>query len=123
MSMRDEKLSKLRESIIDVMKDAEWMTTNGVYSLLKSSKKIGNDVNLEHIGNNLRILKNQGIVADTKNNTRRLWKLTGLLYDVRPPIRMVIPIPKGVYDKISEMSHFNRVSKSSLIISILQEKL
>lgn len=124
MSVRDQNLSKLRESIVDVMYGSyEWMTAGNIYSLLRSFKKIKNDITLEHIGNNLRILKNMGIVADTKINSRNSWKLTGIPYDVRPPVKMVVSIPVDIHDKISKISIDKGITKSSLIISMLQDGL
>lgn len=120
-----EKLAKLRQSIIDALKktDDQWVTTDGVKNKMVFEKLESEDITLEQIGNNLRILKDKGVVSDTKIDGKRCWSLTGNEFDNRPAVRMVVAFPKATHESICEGALKTGQSKTSYIIESVEKRV
>ena len=119
------RLSEIRAQICVAMKemDDEWVTTDSILAKLEADKVLTGRITKDKIGNNLRVLKNEGIVSDTKLDGKRCWSLTGKKYDVDPPVRMVVAFPKSVHQAMSEAAAQKGSSRTNYVINAVKTAL
>lgn len=123
--MVNKQLSELRDKICTAMKAMEenWSTTDSILAKMQSDGMVNSRTTLEKVGNNLRVLKNEGVVADTKVDGRRCWSLTGKEYEANPPVRMVVAFPKKVHEAMSEAAAKRGVSRTNFVIKSVKDTL
>ncbi len=121
MKEKDEKLAVLRKAIFGIMKRMrkEWTTADEIFAKVPTD----DEVTLEKVGNNLRVLKAMGVADSSKIKGRRHWKLTGKSFDPAPPVKMVVAFPKDVHDSMTEASDKRDMSKTDFIIESVENNL
>lgn len=114
---KDERLVKLRAEIIKVMKDLNsWVSSDEIQKNLGSCSA-------EQVGNNLRILKDQGVVANTKVEGQFRWALTGEEFVAQAPVGILIKFPKLIHEGITKIAKQLGQSKNSVVIKACEKFL
>ena len=123
--LESEKLVDFRNNIIKAMKTIEdrWVTSDGVRSKLVFEGLESEDVSLERVGNNLRILKDEGIVADTKIRGERCWSLTGNKFNGQPIVMVTVAFPKDVHEGIKSEALRAGLSRTAYIVKTVRDGL
>jgi len=122
---KSKELVLLRKNIVDTMKgiEDEWVTSDGIRSKMIHNGLGSKSISLEKIGNNLRVLKDAGIVSDTKIDGKRCWSLTGNKFDARPVHKMIVAFPQGVYDGMCEGALSTGLSKTGFVVDSVQKRI
>ena len=116
MKNRDAELVKLRVEIIKVMKSLSgWVSSEEI------QKKLGAKYTPEQIGNNLRILKDMGVAANTKVEGQFRWALTGEEFVAQAPVGILIKFPRAVHEGLSELARKFGISKNNLVVKSVSE--
>lgn len=122
---KEDKLVSLRTNIIETMKKMsdKWVTSDSVKSKMVYDGLEPKSITLEQIGNNLRVLKNEGVVSDTKIDGRRCWSLTGHEFDGQPVVKMVVAFPKKVHEGMCDKAISKGLSRTEFIVESVKERL
>ncbi len=125
MKKKTEELAKLRNNIISTMKSMgkDKVTADEVLSEMVNKKLVDSTMSLERIGNNLRVLKNEGCTSDEKVDNKRCWSLTGSEFKFEPPVRMVVAFPKKTHESLTKRASKESVSKTKYILDSVEERL
>lgn len=75
------------------------------------------------VGNNLRILRADGIIVDFRERGKRYWKLTGKKPETHPPQKVLIPIPHSVNQQVTRIAKKERTTKVAVFIDLLKTAL
>ena len=113
---RDETLVALRVEIIKAMKSLQ-----GYVSSEDIQKQMGDSYNTEQIGNNLRILKDMGVTANTKIEGKYHWTLTGEEFVAQAPVGILIKFPKAVHEGLTRVAKSLGLSKNNFVVKSVAE--
>lgn len=126
MRMSDAEIAKLRNTIYAVMckcKDdvsAEMIEMLVVNKLSREDKGLLNKVHLTHIGNNLRVMKDKGIVKDNIDGVVKKWRVISKDdYIANPPVKMVISLPQEQHTFVTKQARKLGVSKTAYILDCI----
>jgi len=95
----------------------EWVSSDMVAHLLKLKYKEVNS--LSRVGNNLRILREAGVVEDRIARGTRYWKKTGRAYSPEVFIKRLVAFPKNIDNQIILLSEKAGVSKNAFIVNLV----
>ncbi len=121
-----EELIVLRNNIVRVMRDLDkkWVTSDDVRSrMVFDGLVLEEEVSLEKIGNNLRMLKKEGVVSDTQMEGKRSWSLTGNEFVGQPLVKVIVAFPKDVHNGIRTESLKAGLSRTAYIVQTVREGL
>ena len=121
-----DELVTLRKNIVNTMKglDKKWVTSDDIRSrMVFDGLASEEDISLERVGNNLRILKNDGVVSDTQMEGRRSWSLTGNEFVGQPIVKVVVAFPKSVHDGIRTEALSAGLSRTAYIVQTVRDGL
>jgi Fe2+ or Zn2+ uptake regulation protein len=126
-SRNPEELIEFRQNIIKIFKllkgKEKWASADTIRSLLIREGLEGDAITLEQIANNLRVLKDKGIVADTLISGKRRWSITGNKLDDQPPVKMVVSFPKAVHIAMCEGAVGAGLSRTAFIVECVKDSL
>lgn len=122
---KEDKLVSFRRNIIETMKkmSEKWVTSDSIKSKMVFDGLEPKSITLEQIGNNLRVLKNEGVVSDTKIDGRRCWSLTGHKFDDQPVVKMVVAFPKKIHEEMCDKAVSEGLSRTGFIVESVKERI
>jgi len=116
-----EQLITLRVKILNVLDilegEHEWVTSGMVMHVFEH--RYGEDHSLSKVGNNLRILRENGVVTDHIKRGLRYWKKTGISYSPDIYVKRLVSFPKSIDDHIKSLSEKAGISKNAFIVNMV----
>lgn len=111
----------LRERIIVALEalrvEHEWMSTEMVQKVIMMQH--GVNYSLSKVGNNLRCLREHGVVEDQTKHGTRHWRPTGRLYTPDAPKKLLISFPGPVHNMIVDFSRRGGLSKNAFVVNMV----
>jgi|GEM_PF-5115149 len=77
--------------------------------------KYGEAPSLHQLGNNFRILRNQGMLEMIRSRGYSWWSRTPRKYKEEFPIRMLLPLPKAMYERCTNLSKAAGMSRVKFV--------
>lgn len=77
--------------------------------------KYGEKTSLHQLGNNLRILKIQGMLEETRVRGYRYWWRTSRKYKEEYPRKLLLPLPGAMYDRCTELAKAANLSRVKFV--------
>jgi len=113
----------LRNQIMCALKalstEHDWSSTEMIHKVLLMQYPGAHKYSLSKVGNNLRCLREHGVVDDLSKYGVRHWKLTGREYVPEKQVKLLIVFPESVHDLIVQYSKRGGLSKNALIVNLV----
>jgi hypothetical protein len=111
----------LRERILAALEalkaEHEWVSTEMVQKVIMMQR--GVNYSLSKVGNNLRCLREYGVVEDQTKHGTRHWRPTGRSYTPDTPKKLLISFPGPLHNMIVDFSRRGGLSKNAFIVNMV----
>jgi hypothetical protein len=111
----------LRERILAALgalkAEHDWVSTEMVQKVIMMQH--GVNYSLSKVGNNLRCLREHGVVEDQTKHGTRHWSPTGRAYAPDTPKKLLISFPGPLHNMIVDFSHRGGLSKNAFVVNMV----
>jgi hypothetical protein len=111
----------LRKRILGALEalqaEHEWVSTEMVQKVIMMQH--GVSYSLSRVGNNLRCLREHGVVEDETKHGTRHWKPTGQAYAPDTPKKLLISFPGSLHNMIVDFSRRGGLSKNAFVVNMV----
>jgi hypothetical protein len=81
--------------------------------------KYGESPTLHQLGNNFRILKNQGMLESNRSRGYSWWFRTPRRYKEEYPVKLLLPIPKAMHTRCTELARAANISRVKFVRNMI----
>jgi hypothetical protein len=81
--------------------------------------KHGVTPSLHQLGNNFRILKNQGMIECSRSRGYSWWFRTARKYREEYPVKMLLPVPQALYFRVTELARAAKISRVKFMRNLI----
>ena len=111
----------LRERILTALEalrvEHDWVSTEMVQKVIMMQHGI--NYSLSKVGNNLRCLREHGVVEDQTKHGTRHWSPTGRVYTPDTPKKLLISFPGPLHNMIVDFSRRGGLSKNAFVVNMV----